>query len=389
MDNNVLIEYHTWAKQNVENNYRTQIKNAISRLNANFDQQKANALAAVLNDYLHNDIGAQFRKDAIQTLQEKNNELLINANSLAVSTEESRQAWQKFREAEEVYKNLVRQCEKIQTQEVNSALDAAKKRVEDARRQALTLQGSINKYKGDLLEQFLAVCAPAMAAGIIDLSNTTTNELMKEISGKVVGSKTQMIITAKGQKSSQQKTDIEIKFDIPQLDINTLNLSAKNYSALRNISLTNNASLVGLTNAWSNSDLQTDFYNALSVWNPTSRLLLGQLLICIQALIGTNITDGSLVNYLVLNVSSKKEKSIRILSIYSFLINQLNSIQSIENVFYGPTPMFQFQMIPAPQWWTKPNKRNESEMQEKINQSIVNVHLCKSMLYLHMLSQYV
>ena len=387
-----LIEYHTWAaKTTMVTSYQQKINKFITNLNTQMDQAKANRLAAKLNEILVNSNADALKELLTNNISSKLSENLKITKDLAVTTNELQIAWKEYYLQKSKYDKLVQFQNDKFNPELKGTIAAVTENLDTAWREALRIQGSISKFKGNLLEQFLATNAAAISAYGSIISNNVTQELMQNLEatakGKIVGSTLQTVQTGQGQRSSQQKTDVQITFPILDVEetMSSILLSAKNYNKLRDISLVSGANLVGLINAWNDSALATDFYNALSIYTSNNRLALGKLLLAIQALTGKDLNPASSINYLILNLSNNKGKSIRILSIYSFLTKNFGkNLDQLDNQL----AIFKFSFSPdAVPWWTA-GSRDENDFQKKIQNAHVNIHLRKQELYLQTLNSY-
>jgi hypothetical protein len=125
--------------------------------------------------------------------------------------------------------------------------------VNDAKRAALSLQGRLSGLSGQAFESLLQVLIPVVKDSVNDIATATVNDLIgildKTVKIETLGTKNEAISFFIGEDevkiSAQGKIDVAARSPfIGEKDL--LNISAKNYSKLRDIHLLSGGSVVGL-----------------------------------------------------------------------------------------------------------------------------------------------
>lgn len=206
----------------------------------------------------------------------------------------------------------------------------------DLKSKALKAQGEINTIQGELFEIFLKTAGNIITNDLNDFTQQNVEDIINRIERSVnntkqfdgtEGQNTRTLSFDFGGKnitiSSQQKTDVVIQS--PFVEDEYWNISAKNYSSLRDINLVSGANLVGFVSQWLLPDNRKSLYlHSLMLSNDNAIQIQkqGNMLLAIQSLVGVSAAVESLSSVLAIMVRSDKKHPIRLVSI-SALLKQL------------------------------------------------------------------
>ena len=388
-----MITFQEWSeKKNQYYKSYEKAKNKLLKSIDNFSQGEANNLAKVLNEITNNQsfstekISQQILDKLPQVIDKSGEQALANLdidNGFKVSTKSLGAAWQAYYQKVNFYKKT----ENLSTKEINEKED-----VHLLLKEALKLQGQLNKIQGDVFEVFLQELIPYLGQKLENFSEDQIVSIIKDLS-KNLSSKNR--ITTQGSQhesidfifeekrikiSSQGKIDVNVQ--APFLDGNfPLKISAKNYGALRDIHLLGGASVVGLISQWPVSqDAKRYFLNGLTTWEkntPEQLLQYGRILIAIQSLAGKSGKSNEMANVLILNIRNNPKKPIRVVSIKD-LLGQMD----LNNV----DDMFTIKFAPQLQLFKNGEKRTKDQFKERLTALKVDTTLNKKYLYLSKLS---
>ena len=296
----------------------------MERLHLEADQAQLNSLSAMLNQIVRSEqfetshIAEKILERLPQIVDKGGEEAIQNLSitkDMKVYTPESSAAWQKYGQLSKQYKQILDQG----LEDLSLANE-----VNDAKRAALSLQGRLSGLSGQAFESLLQVLIPVVKDSVNDIATATVNDLIgildKTVKIETLGTKNEAISFFIGEDevkiSAQGKIDVAARSPfIGEKDL--LNISAKNYSKLRDIHLLSGGSVVGLISQWpTDNDVKNYYYNALGVWSPHTYLQEARLLFAIQSLAGRG--DSELANILILNIRSRTNP-ISVISIKSLL----------------------------------------------------------------------
>ena len=357
----------------------------MERLHLEVDQAQLNSLSVMLNQIVRSE---QFKTSHVaekilerlpQIVDKGGKEAIQNLNitkDMKVYTPESSTAWQK-------YGQLLRQYKQILNQGLEN-LSLANE-VNDAKRAALSLQGRLSGLSGQAFESLLQVLIPVVKDNVGDVATTTVNELIgvldKTARIETLGTKTEAVSFFIGEDevkiSSQGKIDVAARSPfIGEKDL--LNISAKNYSKLRDIHLLSGGSVVGLISQWpTDNDVKNYYYNALGVWNPHTYLQEARLLFAIQSLVGRG--DLELANILILNIRSRTNP-ISVISIKSLL-------KGIETNPIAGQAAFNMKFNSLPAYTRGELRTNDQEFKNRLSKITLDTTLNKAYLTTKYISQ--
>lgn len=296
----------------------------MERLHLEADQAQLNSLSTMLNQIVRseqfetNHIAEKILGKLPQIVDKSGEEAIQNLSitkNMKVYTPETNAAWQKYGQLSRQYKQILDQG----LEDLSLANE-----VNDAKRAALSLQGRLSGLSGQAFESLLQVLIPVVKESVDDIATTTVNDLIgildKTVKIETLGTKNEAISFFIGEDevkiSAQGKIDVAARSPfIGEKDL--LNISAKNYSKLRDIHLLSGGSVVGLISQWpTDNGVKNYYYNALGVWSPYTYLQEARLLFAIQSLAGRG--DSELANILILNIRSRTNP-ISVISIKSLL----------------------------------------------------------------------
>ncbi len=387
----IKIPFQQWkAMPNHVSNYMKAKDEMLEQING-FTQTQAKELEESLNYIVTNkDLNMENLSELIlskiPSYIERGKELGVQAignESFNITTQEIEEAKQEYNIERAILTNLQKDTTEYLGQqiEVKRALSKVK-----------ALQGQISTIKGDLFEAFLQMVIPVVAKNVQDLSEQEIeiliNKLQTDISkpdkietqGNVPRPVKLEFTDDKNSISSQGKTDVVVKS--PLFNNEQLNISAKNYSALRNIHILSKGNILGMVRQWPVTlEAQDYFLNALTVWaSPHATLQAGKMLFAIQGLSGTSSTELK-ANVLILNINKNKDYPIIVVSIPDILKKIINGTQTNFN------RSFQFEFKPELQLFKTNQIRTEEKFNKKINQATVSIKLAKAKITAEYLNQ--
>lgn len=406
---NNLIYYEKWNSEKTKymSEYDKQIADLKKLLTNNFTIKQAEALEKILNNIIkqitynddNNIIQSIFNLLDTNIDEATKKGLQIGAN-FKITSQESETAWAKYNAAADKYRKKGMKKEDI------DKLDE----IEPLLKNAQSLSGALNKLQGDIFEGFLHILSLSIQDTVNDFVEEKINDMedkvltnyinnisksiannfeikIKELEQKnekikTLGSETRELEAELGDEiwtiSSQGKTDVQLKS--PFIKSEELNVSAKNYSKISDISLLSSGSIIGLVSQWDVKKKARDiFYNGLTVWQtPYDLLQKGEVIMSVQALVGTGIKKNSqeiLSNCLIINISSASIKSrIRVIPfppLINYIIDNQNNINKYFITKYQP----QLQLFKHGEI------RHEQDFQERIKSLKVGIELKSAALY--------
>lgn len=357
----------------------------MKRISLEADQSQLNSLSDLLNQVVRSQqfenshIAEKILERLPQIVDKSGEEAIQNLNittNMKVYTPESRDAWSR-------YGQLSRQYKEALDQGINDLSLA--NQVDEVKRAALSLQGRLSGLSGQAFESLLQVLIPIVKDNVNDVATTTVNELIgildKTVKIETLGTKNEAVSFFIGEDevkiSSQGKIDVSAQSPfIGENDL--LNISAKNYSKLRDIHLLSGGSVVGLISQWPiDNNVKNYYYNALGVWNPDTYLQEARLLFAIQALAGRG--DKELANVLILNIRSRTNP-ISVISIKSLL-------KGIENNPIEGQTAFNMKFNSLPAYATGEMRTDEQEFKSRISKITLDTTLNKAYLMTKYISQ--
>lgn len=387
-----MVVFEEWQKTNYLSEYHAAKTKMISQI-GNYSQADAKRLEDVLNQIITSDgfndnIASQLLAKLDSVVRRGGEQGLYKVgDNLKVSTPELSAAWSQYHKALSAYKS-------------DSNLAAmgisAEEQAKPLLKKALALQGSLNTIQGDALEGFLQMVIPIIENKIHEFGDSGVNEVLRDLEASIKGTtgsiKTMgaqnrsMEVVLDDQKwtiKSQGKVDVSVP--APSFgDEFALQISAKNYSNLRDVSLLGGGSVAGLVSQWPVSTAARDhFYNALTVWEgPEQILAAGRTLFGIQSLIGAG-QDEIKANVMILNIRANKNP-IRVISLPALLQDILKNNKNSE---IGSGNPFRVEFNPGLQLFKKSEgARVEEEFTSRVRSLKVDTHLNKAYLHASYLS---
>ena len=227
LDFNVVSPY--WNSRNL-----LEVKNRfLDQINLTMDKRKCQQLENALNQLVRNNYSDEESPELRQQLNQFINKLsngLANVDNKDVIVKENFNVTN--RKISEFYK-AYSQAKKQGETDINSFIAHLENGETIDFKQVLSLNSSLNKARGDLLEKALDVIINAAGNEMDKIANLKSSELLKYLEKnpniKTAGSRME---TSSYGVTSQGKVDVEVLADNTELKI-----SAKNYSNLRNIGL--------------------------------------------------------------------------------------------------------------------------------------------------------
>lgn len=292
--------------------------------------QQANKLQEILNQLV---ISSSFSDEIIQQLWNKIAPELQNYQtdkSFKVSSAELSKAWANYYKAKQQYKQMINASEEelLNKEQEYKVLQT----------KALKLQGKITKKQGDLFEAFLQIILKYITlqeeknteAGIDEIIYNFIRDIQTISRIKTAGSNTQK---RKSGHVTQQKVDVSIV--LPE-GIN-LDISAKNYSKLSNLTLLRGALLKNLVEEW------PELYGSKTAKGKVYKKLkterqfeLGpKQLMSIQGLTATSAKELK-ANVLIANFRNSKTP-IRVLPTFQYLCKALDQEELFNKSFIFKT----------------------------------------------------
>lgn len=387
-----MVVFEEWQKTNYLSEYHAAKTKMINQI-GNYSQADAKKLEDVLNqiitaDGFNDNIATQLLAKLDSVVRRGGEQGLYKiGNNLKVSTPELSAAWAQYHKALNMYKN---------DSTLAAAGISAEEKAKPLLKQALALQGALNTIQGDALEGFLQMVIPIVENKVQEVGDNVVEQIiqdleasLKENSGsiKTLGSENRtMEVELDDQKwtiKSQGKVDVSVPAPSFGNDF-ALQISAKNYSSLRDVSLLGGGSVAGLVSQWPVSMAARDhFYNALTVWEgPEQILAAGRTLFGIQSLIGAG-KDEIKANVMILNIRANKNP-IRVISLPALLQDIL---QHNSNSEIGSGNPFRVEFNPGLQLFKKSEgSRMEDEFVSRVRGLKVDTHLNKAYLHASYLS---
>ena len=389
-----MLTFQEWTKkQNQYYKSYEKAKNKLLKSIDNFSQREANNLANVLNKIINDQnfstekISQQILSKLPQVIDKSGEQALANLNidnRFKVSTKSLDSTWQAYHQKVDFYKKT----ENLSTEEIDKKED-----VHLLLKEALKLQGQLNKTQGDVFEVFLQELIPYLGQKLENFGEDQIIPIIENLS-KNLSSKNH--ITTQGSQhesiefvfeekrikiSSQGKIDVNVP--APFLDGNfPLKISAKNYSVLRDVHLLEGASVVGLVSQWPvNQEAKKYFLNGLTTWEkstPEQLLQYGRILMAIQSLAGKSGKSNEMANVLILNVRNNSKNPIRVVSIKD-LLDQMD-LTNVDDIFT-------IKFAPQLQLFKDGEERTKDQFKERLTALKVDTTLNKKYLYLSKLSK--
>lgn len=283
---------------------------------------EAKKLQDILNTLLQS---SNFDDQTVQTLWSKvsNNKHWEVSTSLKVSTTDLKQAWSDYYSLLDKYNKEMEKSDQELTNQIQTL-----EQLKTLKSKALGLQGRVSKLQGDLFEAFLQVVLGEAKHNLDEMIELNEEQLIDEFKKGLNSVKDIKIITegattlkrASGH-ATQVKTDVVA--NLPQGV--QLNLSAKNYGKLRDITMVGKARVGNLLAEWPRgSGRNKAIDEAYSSLSGTGQFNFeAQKLLAIQGITGTSQEELK-SQVLVVNINSGGKQPIRVLPIYEFLIKALD-----------------------------------------------------------------
>lgn len=387
-----MVVFEEWQKTNYLSEYQAAKTKMISQIE-NYSQSDAKKLEDILNQIISSDgfndnIASQLvgKLDSVVRRGGEQGIYKIGDN-LKVSTPELSAAWAQYHKALNMYKNDAT---------LAAAGISAEEKAKPLLKQALALQGSLNTIQGDALEGFLQMVLPIVESKVQEVGDIGVESIMAELETtlkttqgtiKTLGAQNRtMEVELDDQKwsiKSQGKVDVSVPAPSIGKDF-AMQITAKNYSSLRDVSLLGGGSAAGLISQWPVSTAARDhFYNALTVWEgPEQILAAGRTLFGIQSLIGAGKEEIK-ANVMILNIRSNKNP-IRVISLSALLKDILKQNSNSE---IGSGNPFRVEFNPSLQLFKKSEgARIEEEFVSRVRNLKVDTHLNKAYLHASYLS---
>lgn len=387
-----MVVFEEWQKTNYLSEYQAAKTKMISQIE-NYSQSDAKKLEDILNQIISSDgfndnIASQLvgKLDSVVRRGGEQGIYKIGDN-LKVSTPELSAAWAQYHKALNMYKNDAT---------LAAAGISAEEKAKPLLKQALALQGSLNTIQGDALEGFLQMVLPIVESKVQEVGDVGVESIMAELETalkttqgtiKTLGAQNRtMEVELDDQKwsiKSQGKVDVSVPAPSIGKDF-AMQITAKNYSSLRDVSLLGGGSAAGLISQWPVSTAARDhFYNALTVWEgPEQILAAGRTLFGIQSLIGAGKEEIK-ANVMILNIRSNKNP-IRVISLSALLKDILKQNSNSE---IGSGNPFRVEFNPSLQLFKKSEgARIEEEFVSRVRNLKVDTHLNKAYLHASYLS---
>lgn len=387
-----MVVFEEWQKTNYLSEYQAAKTKMISQIE-NYSQSDAKKLEDILNQIISSDgfndnIASQLvgKLDSVVRRGGEQGIYKIGDN-LKVSTPELSAAWAQYHKTLNMYKNDAT---------LAAAGISAEEKAKPLLKQALALQGSLNTIQGDALEGFLQMVLPIVESKVQEVGDVGVESIMAELETalkttqgtiKTLGAQNRtMEVELDDQKwsiKSQGKVDVSVPAPSIGKDF-AMQITAKNYSSLRDVSLLGGGSAAGLISQWPVSTAARDhFYNALTVWEgPEQILAAGRTLFGIQSLIGAGKEEIK-ANVMILNIRSNKNP-IRVISLSALLKDILKQNSNSE---IGSGNPFRVEFNPSLQLFKKSEgARIEEEFVSRVRNLKVDTHLNKAYLHASYLS---
>ena len=311
-------------------------------------QAQCNLVAKGLNEALsllsseNNDWYNQLGEAVVEASDISENSLKVS-DSFKVTTSDLSAAWGRYNQLKKQFDQIPQELQS--TQAIND--------LNSAKHLALSLQGKINIFKGQILESFLASLSETFSDIASNVAQDNINEIINNF---VQGIKTADFKAVAKTEGSQKNKTIELligdqkflmqgaqqKVDVtlpsPFQSEKSWRISAKNYSSLRNIHLLSGGSFLRLVYSGiqpQNNDTFKFLLNALTI--PSSNWTnanLNQLkkIFMIQAIAGGQLNN--MANVMVITINSNKNP-FRIISI-SALLNSIFETNNLDAILFTP-----------------------------------------------------
>lgn len=348
----------------------------MGRLKETSVRSTAKDLEKILNDYYatlsgnkddYNKIMTKLAKRVLEST--KDIKIDENINVIMSNTSSLKTKWQKMYDK---YRDLL-------GKDVKSEVIENQPEVKEAKGRWMASYNKLNTARGQLFEGFIQMVVPYVQANMSEIGQEKIDEITKAInedilssnkSIRTIGSDSRTVEISFGKNSwefkTQGKTDVSIPVkDTENAEFFEYNISAKNYSKARDISLVDSASVLGLVSSWNMIDTHTkNFYlSALTYYtkNPRDSFLnAGERLFIIQALVGTTWGE-KWSDYLIVNNRSSKSTPIKVVSTADLL-----SEAAFKGNKINPEE-FELKYDPSRQLFAKADGRTPKKMDEKLS----------------------
>ena len=383
-----------WQKQFENYGHQPNLKdyhNEMMKQISGISQRECNIVAKALNQALsslstENDQWFQQLNQAVVNANNfSENDLIIDEN-FKITTTLAKNAWNEYNKLNKEFYAIP---EELRTQ---AQID----QLSDAKTLAFSLQGKINKFKGQILETFLASLRNTFINVASEVVINNANDLIEKFAQ---GIKTADFKSIKSTEGSQKNKDISLtindtnftmrgaqqKVDVtlpsPFKNQQQWRISAKNYSSLKNVHLLSGGSFLRLVYSGISPQNKYTFkflLNALTIpsadWTKQNIDWLKKIFM-IQAISGGQLNN--MANVMVITINTSKNP-FRIISIQA-LLNDIFESNNLKAIIFTPNldsilPLGNMQA------------RNEASL-EAIRNLKVNASLNKSLLSLSYLTQ--
>ena len=310
--NGVIRRYHAAHNKIIKNITQSATLSQLNKLE--------NTLNLIVNtDNFNNIIETELLPKLPQTIGKSIENLSIgtktNNNAFKITNTDLSAAWREYNQKKAKYDSLG-----IELTEID------KKKLEDALKTALSINGSMNSIRGQIFESFLQMVIPIISTVGFDEIDTIINQLVENLKNSkaaisTMGSTKDKISLQLGDKMMQIASQGKIDVSVPSPFTTNENIksliSAKNYSSTRDIHIFSGAVVVGLMSQWPVSEHDINYgHYGLAVYTPQPALLNEmKSLMAIQGLAGSQVQNSDkLANIFILNTQSKKNP-IKVISI--------------------------------------------------------------------------
>lgn len=319
-------------------------------------QQDCNNLATILNKIIRDSSFEVYSKKLVEQIVNASNtldesmigEIGVQAGSLKLQSSGLSSAWGSYR-------SIQAQMAQVTDPVLYSALEQD---LGTAKARAMSINGTLNSLRGQILESFLAgfgqvfqqELAPIAEAGVDEILSTFVKNSSSffQVLGNVSPTKTQgsakssvdIIIGDEYIKTISSSGKVDITLPSPFSDGKDWFVSAKNYSSLsHNLHLLGSGSLIGLLSQGMPAQANKYVYNALTIPSAQSGWLSANLdqikkIFAIQALTGQKANEVK-ANVLCLSLGNVKNP-IRCISTGSLLSNIFNQGLTSKAFIFSP-----------------------------------------------------
>lgn len=340
-----------WRKQfenyGVEPNLTDYHKVMMSQISG-VSQKQCNFVAKGLNEALsllstENNEWYNQLKEAVVSAGDISEDSLKVSDSFKVTTSDLSVAWGRYNQLKKQFENIPQELQS--TQAIND--------LESAKHLALSLQGKINNFKGQILETFLTGLSETFANITSNVAQNNIDEVINQFAQGIKTANFKVVTNTEGSQrnesiklsiddetfimqGAQQKVDVTLPS--PFQSESSWRISAKNYSSLRDIHLLSGGSFLRLVYSGiqpQNNDVFKFLLNALTI--PSSNWTnanLDQLkkIFMIQAIAGGQLNN--MANVLVITINANKNP-FRIISIAA-LLNSIFETNNLEAILFTP-----------------------------------------------------